>query len=140
VERAFGGFDAGLGRLIRPSQLACGPDDRIYVLDASRVVVFDAFGNYLSRLYPELLQSPTSIFATSELVAVADGTSVFCFDSDGSLRWNASASSLIGQEERIESLCLVDDAILLMCKSGLRVLPLSGELDKERKTGYDRNW
>jgi hypothetical protein len=139
VERSFGGFDAGLGRLMRPTQLACGPEDRVYVLDGPRVVVFDAFGNYLSRLYPELLKSPTSIFATPELVAVAAGTSVYCFDKEGSLRWNASASSLVGQDERIEGLCLVDDSILLMCKLGLRVLPLPAELDKERKTGYDKN-
>jgi DNA-binding beta-propeller fold protein YncE len=124
VERSFGGFDAGEGRLIRPSQLACGPDDRVYVLDESRIVVFDAFGNYLQALHPDLLTVPTALFATADRVVVGQGKTIFCFDRDGRPLWNASAEGMVGADGRIDGICLADDAVLVLCRTGLHTLPL----------------
>jgi hypothetical protein len=124
VERTFGGFDAGKGRLVHPSQLACGPDDQVFVLDESRVVVFDAFGNYLRSLHPDLLNAPTALSATAEVILVAQGVSVYYFDRDGRPVWTASAESAIGASGRIDGLCLTDDAVLVLTRTGLRTLPL----------------
>lgn len=46
----FGGFDAGNYQLNNPRSLAVSPDNKIYVLDKSGIVVFDAFGNGEGRI------------------------------------------------------------------------------------------
>ncbi len=44
IEHRFGGVDAGAGRLVRPVAMVLDDADNVYVLEESRVVVFDAFG------------------------------------------------------------------------------------------------
>lgn len=46
----FGGFDAGNYQLNNPRSIAVSPDNKIYVLDKSGIVVFDAFGNGEGRI------------------------------------------------------------------------------------------
>lgn len=46
----FGGIDAGVYQLYNPSQLAISSANKIYVLDNEDIVVFDNFGNGVSRL------------------------------------------------------------------------------------------
>ena len=41
----FGGFDAGTFSLTNPKKLAVSPDNNIYVLDDSKLVIFDQYGN-----------------------------------------------------------------------------------------------
>lgn len=48
VERIFGGFDAGSGRLNNPTKMRVGKNNNIIVLDGSRIVVFDQLGNLVS--------------------------------------------------------------------------------------------
>jgi DNA-binding beta-propeller fold protein YncE len=80
VDRYFGGFDAGKGRLINPSRLALGPRDHIYVLDGSRIAVFDNFGNYLDDLGSGQLQGPVALDGDADIVVVADKGSIWFFD------------------------------------------------------------
>jgi len=82
VERTFGDFGAGKGRLTSPRHLGIGPKDAVYVLDDHRVAVFDAFGNYLRDLVPGVFARPSAIFADQKIVAVLDSETVFFFDAD----------------------------------------------------------
>lgn len=81
VERTFGGFTAGDGRLFSPTQVECGPKDHVYVVDGPRVMVFDNFGNFLYAL-ADVFRPPISLFASDESVVVADSADVYCFDSE----------------------------------------------------------
>jgi hypothetical protein len=81
-ERAFGGFDAGAGRLTHPRQIAVGPRDRIYVLDGTRVVVFDSFGNFIGLLPVADDAAPTALFADDNGILIAGRHSLLWFNGD----------------------------------------------------------
>lgn len=44
----FGGFDAGNFALNDPKKLAVSPDNKIFILDKNRIVIFDYYGNGIS--------------------------------------------------------------------------------------------
>jgi hypothetical protein len=81
-ERSFGGFDAGAGRLADPRQISAGPRDRIYVLDGTRVLVFDPFGNFIGGLpiAPEFF--PASLYADDSGILVAGKGSLLWLNAD----------------------------------------------------------
>lgn len=80
IAGAFGGFGGGAGKLERPVQVEAGPEDRVYVLDPPRVVVFDTFGNYLMVLGEGILRSPSRIAGDDRGIAVVDGADLVFFD------------------------------------------------------------
>lgn len=49
-ERAFGGSDAGSGRLRSPSRIRVGENDRVYVQDGATLMMYDLFGNFLGKM------------------------------------------------------------------------------------------
>lgn len=93
IEKTFGGFDAGKGRLKKPNQLEIGPHDNIYVQDAmpdakqgSRVVVFDNFGNFIHIIGEGLFPVGVQIFADqSGLILLGDGKLFFFDENDRSV-------------------------------------------------------
>lgn len=46
----FGGYDAGRYALSNPKQLAVSADNKVYVLDGDRTVVFDQYGNSITAI------------------------------------------------------------------------------------------
>lgn len=80
VERAFGGFSAGKGRLFEPSKIEAGPGDYIYVTDKSRVLVYDPFGNFLQELGPVKFSDELLLFGDMKGVVVVNKDTVYCFD------------------------------------------------------------
>lgn len=85
VERVIGGFDAGEGKLERPTKIGLGPDDDLFVLDGERILVFDAFGNFLARLYDSMWKAPSALYADADRVIVADGGELYCFGPERQL-------------------------------------------------------
>jgi hypothetical protein len=83
VERTFGGFDAGKGRLSNPRGIQVGPRDRVYVLDGQRIVQYDAFGNFVGVL--PLGDDPglSCVFADDYGVVVAGKSGIYWFDANG---------------------------------------------------------
>lgn len=49
LQGTFGGFDAGEGRLHRPSRIRISAQDILGVIDGNDVLFFDLYGNYLAR-------------------------------------------------------------------------------------------
>lgn len=89
-EMSFGDFAEGKGRLLQPVQVAISPDDKIYVSDsqASKIIVFDYFGNYLTEIGSNFLTEPQGIFYSPlKLLFVADqgNKRVVAFKPDGEL-------------------------------------------------------
>ncbi len=80
VTAVFGGFDAGKGRLLKPRQLEIGPEDRVYVLDDERVMVFDTFGNFIQEIDYGLTPGRTTIFADETGLVVVNDSTIYLFD------------------------------------------------------------
>ncbi|MBI5471772.1 MAG: NHL repeat-containing protein [Ignavibacteriae bacterium] len=82
IEKIFGGFDAGKGRLKKPTQIELGPADKVYIRDEHDVVVFDNFGNYIQTLGAGLFSSPAYIYADETGLVVLSESKLFCFDEN----------------------------------------------------------
>jgi len=137
VERVFGGFGGGEGRLQEPSQLEVGPNDHVYVLDGERVLVFDTFGNYLSELGMGLFDSPQSLFADERgVVVLSDGT-LFCFDSAERFFLRVGIEEILDPAgEELRAVSMGGGHLYLLMSDGVHVLndPRAVELDKDRKS------
>jgi DNA-binding beta-propeller fold protein YncE len=82
VERTFGGFDAGSGKLGAPRALQIGPHDHVYVLDGERVVVFDAFGNFVHLLPLGDQARPSCLYADESGVIVVGESGITWLDAN----------------------------------------------------------
>lgn len=59
----FGGFDAGAYALVNPKQMVVSPSNNLYVLDGSKILVFDQYGNGVNVIETESnLQSINIMF------------------------------------------------------------------------------
>ena len=137
VETFFGGFGGGKGRLQNPTQLEIGPFDHLYVLDEDRIVVFDAFGNYLKQLGKGLFSAPGGLFADERGVVVLQSDTLFFFDSTERLflRWPVAESvSFLGEE--IRAVTFGGGRLHVLASDGVYIVddPRVAELDKEDKS------
>jgi hypothetical protein len=133
VERTFGGFDAGLGRLYSPERLEIGPRDHVYVLDEGRIVVFDSFGNFLHELAKDVFRKPVSLFADNEGIVVLDDDVLYCFDQDERPMWTIPTDSIEGTADGIRSITFSANQMYLLTTDGLIIKP-----DPRRKLKLDR--
>lgn len=135
VERSFGGIDAGKGRLTSPTRIEIGPGDYVYVLDGSRVVTFDAFGNYVGVLYPQLFHAPSCLYADQLCVSVVDDRTVFSFDPNSRPLWSINTDSLHTlRGQAIEDIAVSGESLLVLTESGLVRVSIGGSLDLEKKS------
>jgi DNA-binding beta-propeller fold protein YncE len=128
IERTFGGYGAGSGRLYHPVMAKCGPGDDIYVLDPPRVLIFDTFGNSLGELASGMVTHPLSIAADQRTVAVLDSTQVFFF-GPGSRMEGMIPLPAPGKEGAI-CCALSRDSLYLLGASGLTVIPVPLQPDR----------
>ncbi len=92
----FGSYSWGVGALSDPRDITVTPADRVFVLDAHRVVAYDIFGNYVdsfSLLSPE---SPKAISSTKDNVVVTFPSSIKVFSLDGRPQLQISSQAVIG--------------------------------------------
>ncbi len=140
VERTFGGFDAGKGRLEKPTAVQAGPHDNIYVLDGARVVIFDTFGNFVNELAPGLFRKPSCMVADDAGASVIDGDTLFCFDENQRPILAQSIRTLTGSPDiRVRSIAFSRGTLYLLAVDGLHAVPdprvnHDGTLDKEQKS------
>jgi len=87
AEIAFGGFDAGKGKLRSPLQLEIDSTDRIFVLENNRIVSFDAFGNYVRTFGEDILKNATGFTVYSDDILVANGNELALFSAMFSVRY-----------------------------------------------------
>lgn len=124
VERVFGGFDAGTGRLRRPTQLEIGPQDYVYVLDGNRVLVFDTFGNFLHDLAAGVFKNPGCLYADNEGVVVLDDTVIYFFDLNERPVASILLQSLLSvPHSEILSIAFTKTTMYLLTSVGLFTLP-----------------
>jgi DNA-binding beta-propeller fold protein YncE len=129
VDRYFGGFDAGKGRLITPSRIALGPRDHVYVLDGFRIAVFDNFGNYLDDLGTGQLREPIALDGDQDVVVVVDSVGLWFFGmNDRSLARIPLDELQIGFSS-VRDVAVSPGRVFLMTDQGMHVLD-SPSLDK----------
>ena len=136
-ERAFGGLDAGPGRLHAPVQIETGPRDRIYVLDDRRILIYDAFGNYLGRLGEAVLRGPSTIFSDDAGMVVVDGDSTFVFNEEDMLAAAIPSSQLAGlTNETVRSIVAGAGRMYALTRDGVWITPdpRLELIDKESKS------
>jgi DNA-binding beta-propeller fold protein YncE len=135
VERTFGGIDAGKGRVNNPTRIDVGPNDNVYVLDGSRIVIFDAFGNYMGLLYPDLLSAPSCLVADPSGVTVADRGTVFSFDADHRAVWSMRVDSLRSLNgASINDISVSGTMLQILTNSGIVRTTVPAGLDKEKNS------
>jgi len=83
IESVFGDIGAGEGRLESPSRVRVSSDDRVYVQDLNRIVIFDIFGNYLGTLGNKLFQRLRNFAVEEKTVYVLDSCTVDAFREGG---------------------------------------------------------
>lgn len=119
VERTFGGFGAGAGRLFAPTQVEAGPNDHIYVVDGVRVLVFDNFGNFLRDL-PGGFRPPLTLYANEESVVAVDSTDVYCYDKGERPHCVIPIETMTGVKD-IRSVAFTQDSMFILTDDGLLV-------------------
>jgi hypothetical protein len=123
VERTFGGITAGKGHLAKPSSVAAGPKDAVYVLDGERIAVFDAFGNYLRDLMPGLLRRPSALYADIGVVAVLDSAAVYFFDADERPAGAVPAGTIAPPGSAFRALALSRGSLYILTAEGILRAP-----------------
>lgn len=120
VERVFGGFGAGEGRLHKPLQIEIGPGDLVYVLDGSRVLVYDTFGNFSHELTQGVFKRPLSLYGDGDGVAVLDENNLYCFDNQERPSVISPLESLhAGLQSEIRSIAFGGNTLYLLTASGV---------------------
>jgi hypothetical protein len=123
VERTFGGFGAGEGRLYSPTQVECGPKDHVFVVDGARLLVFDNFGNFL-HVIAGLFRLPVSLYADGESVVVVDSVTVYCFGSDERPVCSIPTETILGAKVGdIRSVAFSQDSMFVLTGNGMLAAP-----------------
>jgi hypothetical protein len=122
VERAFGGFGGGEGRLNSPLRLDAGPRDAIYVMDKNRIAVFDAFGNFLHDLLPGIILHPNALYADPNCVLVADGGTLYIFDGEERPTGAVPLESLVPDTAPVVGMVLEKGKLVILTVEGLRTV------------------
>ncbi|MBI2427973.1 MAG: NHL repeat-containing protein [Ignavibacteriales bacterium] len=91
----FGTFNDGAGALTEPTDIAISSADEIYVLDRSKIITYDLFGNYLRTItLPAAEWKNIQVSSTALTVTASDRIIIQYFDSD--VQTTITRSSIIG--------------------------------------------
>lgn len=83
--RAFGGIEAGAGRLREPVGILVDDNDRVLVLESDRLVEFDFIGNYIRTVGLGTIRSAVGFDATTSSIFVNSKEMIWEFDRGGAL-------------------------------------------------------
>jgi DNA-binding beta-propeller fold protein YncE len=120
VQKTFGGFDAGHGRLQRPTKIEIGPHDYVYVLDGSKVMVFDSFGNFVHQIAEGVFKGDLVIHADAEGLAVISSNVLYCFDEEDRLKSTIPVDQFYERHEAtIRSMAFSKGTLYLLTTEGL---------------------
>jgi DNA-binding beta-propeller fold protein YncE len=122
VDRSFGGIASGRGRLRRPRQIEIGPSDRVYVLDAGGVQIFDGFGNFLKTIADSSFNEKTMISADQNGLVVLAGSDIRFFDRSDTPAGSLALSGLDADASAATALTVHDGDLYLLTRSGVHLL------------------
>jgi DNA-binding beta-propeller fold protein YncE len=136
LERAFGDYTSGAGRLRAPREIAIGPDDRVYVLDGRRVAMFDLFGNWLGEPLAGIVSRPANLYADDLGLLVIDADTLYARDREGRFgRPTALTPWTAGLV--VNGMATRGGRLYLLTIEGIRVAPdprMASGVDTERRS------
>jgi hypothetical protein len=97
LERTFGSIEAKEGRLQQPLKILLSPDDRVYVLEPHRLVVFDYFGNFIRTVGERIIRQAHGFDVGSDGLVVATEDSLLWFSPDGRMKTAIAASAIVAE-------------------------------------------
>ena len=122
IEKTFGGYEAGLGRLKDPECLKISRDENlVYVSDIDRIVVFDIYGNYI-KFIPSPGLSKHFTLAQGGII-IAESCSVSLIDEKGAIKKYTLQPTLIDKEGCIKIIDLeINQGVLYMLTKNYIIL------------------
>ena len=126
-DKAFGGIDAGNGRLQHPSKIRLSPEDQVYVQDGNSVKVFDVFGNYLRTFGEGMFGNLHSFRIDRDVFGVLDSSSVRFFGMNNDLLQTIDLSEIQSGDERQSARDFIfsDTSLYVLTAQTLYILDLS---------------
>jgi hypothetical protein len=123
VERSIGDLAAGKGRLRNPTRVEIGPGDKLYVLDAAKVIVFDGFGNYLQTVGEELFGEHPALTADSRGLVVVGDSTIFFFDEEDRPSGAVQGDGLReGEAGTARDIVVAGEDVYLLLGDGIRIM------------------
>ncbi|MDH7515410.1 MAG: NHL repeat-containing protein [Bacteroidota bacterium] len=125
AEKAFGGIEAGPLRLRKPVAMARSEDDRIFVLEPDRVLVFDVFGNPLFSFAYKVFEDARGIACRDDRIAVVTPTELFLFTTEGELLQRVARERFVfaGTTGTFEDVALTGTRLYLLTAQSVLVFP-----------------
>jgi hypothetical protein len=127
VVRSFGGIDAGDGRLRNPVALAQAGSERLYVLEAERVVVFDLFGSYRFHFGVGQLRDARGIAVSGERVAVVLPDGLLLYSEAGELlaKFDTTGMALASTGQEFRDIAFGRDFLLILTERSCILIPVN---------------
>jgi hypothetical protein len=122
IEKTFGGFDAGRGRLKKPGQIEIGPNDNVYVQDDARVVEFDNFGNFIREFGEEMFQGKPVLYADENGLGIVGKHLLQTFDKDDRPQKTVALDSLL-REKEVRSFAFHRGTMYVLTDGGIITAP-----------------
>ena len=118
VELTFGGVGSGEGKITNPRRIRISQDDKVYIQDGQRIMVYDIYGNYL-YVIPALANNHFRTFTVSE-------NSVFILDTSGVRGISKDMDTTISYPVSSDfvDIGVNNDSMIFLTRHGLTIIPL----------------
>lgn len=116
----FGGYDAGNFALNSPKRLAVTPDNKIYVIDENRIIIFDQYGNGLMIIPSDI--NISSIRIVYSTLLLNDDQNIFLSDLKANSA-NLQQLSLVGYDfhEKIISSLIFNNKLYVLTEKAILI-------------------
>jgi hypothetical protein len=94
-ERSFGDLTESGGKLQNPVKLCVAGEQFVYVIEKTRILQFDYFGNYLRSMGTNLAGDIVGGTASAEGISIVCRDTLYDFHSDGSVAGSTPLATLI---------------------------------------------
>ncbi len=133
VRTTFGGFDAGKGRTLAPSLVDVGPKDYVYVVDGTRVLVFDAFGGFIQTL--ENSSAGARVVADMRCAVVMNSDSLNVYDESNRRIASVTSSTMFSAPIHMKDIAFSNNRAYVLTEEGIHIIPdpLEGILQEAQK-------
>lgn len=115
-ERTFGDLNAAGGKLRDPIKICVQADEYVYVMEKSRVIVFDFYGNYLRTFAQNLNGEIVGGQSTAEGIDIVCGDTLVQYTPDGVLLRKMAVHNLVSEDpiDHLQDVAFLGNDIYLL--------------------------
>jgi DNA-binding beta-propeller fold protein YncE len=124
-ERAFGDINAGKGKLQTPMKLIA-TNDRIFVGEKNKILVYDYFGNYLGNIGDGILSNLTGFTILTNGLIAASNDSIWWFTREGVLQKKSSLNHIISGDriDQIQDIAWKGEQLLILSQHRIHIFKM----------------